>query len=110
MPAFDHRELFDTWYSNTPLGGALRACEVFCIADCCGMNAFDVRIENLQRWADEVTGVEVDRARAHVEEILETLKKAPSSFRFLDAEHTNREVTEWFEKIRIALAALKPGS
>jgi hypothetical protein len=70
---------------NTPLGAALRECEVFCVAACCGMDAFDVTVERLQLWADQVPAAHLERARRDVDSALVALKDAPESFYFLDA-------------------------
>jgi len=105
MSTFRIPELED---HKAPLGAALRECEVFCVSACCGMGAYEITVEHLQRWANSVPPAYLDRARSQATEILEALKQAPERFYFLDADHTRSEVTEWFERIRAALAAVRP--
>jgi Family of unknown function (DUF6331) len=93
---------------DAPLGAALRECEVHCVANCCGINAFEVTVDNLQRWAKGVPAAELERARCQVDEVLAILKGGPETFFFLDDQHARQEVTEWFESIRDAFVALKP--
>ena len=105
LPHFNFPDVEDP---STPLAAALRECEVFCIAACCGMDAFDVRVEHLQRWSDRAPAGDLERARRDAQSAVAALRDAPESFYFLDCDHTRRDVTEWFGGICQALAAVKP--
>ncbi|HMN42007.1 MAG TPA: DUF6331 family protein [Phycisphaerales bacterium] len=92
---------------DTPLGALLRRCEVYCVAMCCGMGAFDVSTEQIQHWADTATPSDLEIVRRQLEEVLEQLEEAPDEFFFLDCEHTRQQVTEWFESIRVVLGTVQ---
>ena len=91
---------------NAPLGAALRHCEVYCVAMCCGMDAFDETC--LQTWADRASDEDIACARRQVEEVLTILKDAPERFFFLNREQNREKVTQWVESIRATLATVKP--
>lgn len=93
---------------NTPLFTAMQECEVYCVWACCGMDAYEVKADHLQRWADRVSAPDLEGVRRDVDVVLDALKEAPESFYFLDCEHKRQEVIEWFESIRLALADVKP--
>jgi hypothetical protein len=95
-------------YDPTPLGAAMSACEVYCVASCCGMDAYDISVERMQEWANTVTAADVEQARNDVAKTLESLKSAPERFYYLDCEHTRAEVEEWFQAMRRVLAEVQP--
>lgn len=102
---------FDVPYiddGNTVLGVALGWCEQDCVAACCGMDAYVVTVDNLQRWADQAPAGELEIARRQLDEVQGMLKNAPESFYFLDATHARQEVGAWIDSIRAALAAVTP--
>jgi hypothetical protein len=74
--------------ARTPLGAAMRECEEYCVPDCCGMGAYNVTVEHLQRWADGAFTSDLERARRDVDMALELLVDAPEQFYFLDANHS----------------------
>lgn len=94
---------------ETTLRSALRSCEEYCVADCCGMGAFNITRKNMQDWADRATHAEVDEARRQAAETLTLLKDAPRMFAFLGETRTREEVAEWFETVLEALADVTPG-
>jgi hypothetical protein len=94
-------------YDDSPLAHALRSCEVYCDASCCGMKAFEVSPEELQRWAESVDEATLRRAREQVAEVLAELRSAPDEFLFLDTYHRRDEVREWFEQIGTSLGAAR---
>lgn len=93
---------------KTPLGGALRACEHFCLAACCGMDAYDLKGEHLSQWAGRVSAADVELARQQADEVLLALKGAPERFFFLDGEHERAEVEKWIEVLNAALLSVRP--
>jgi hypothetical protein len=93
---------------KTPLGAALSACEHYCVAACCGMEAYDLKGEHLQKWSTQVAAADLTLARQQAEEVLLILKEAPERFFFLDCEHQRSEVTAWIESVRAALLAVRP--
>lgn len=101
IPYFDNYE--------TTLRSALGWCEEYCVAVCCGMNAFNITAKNMQDWADRVTHIEVGNARRQAAETLTLLRDAPQKFDFLGEIRTREEVIEWFEAVQEALADVKPG-
>jgi hypothetical protein len=92
---------------RTPIGEAMSECEVYCVAACCGMDAYQIAPEHLQRWADRVSRSTFDDVRRQVDQAIEDLQSAPESFFFLDAEHPRVDVLEWFRQIRAAFAATR---
>lgn len=93
---------------DTPLGAAVRACEVHCMVDCCGMDAYEFAPEHLQPWADGVPAADLARAREQADEALAALTDAPDRFSFLESVYVRADVIAWFESIRDALAGVKP--
>ena len=85
----------------------MRECEVYCIAACCGMNAFDITADTMQQWASTMTVSDVEQARSEVEAALKSLESAPERFYYLDCEHARSEVEEWFRTIRSVLAEVQ---
>jgi hypothetical protein len=93
---------------RTPIGQAMSECEVHCVPACCGMDAYQISSEHLQRWADRVTRSTFNEVTEQVDHAVDELKSAPESFFFLDAEHSRAEVTAWFLQVRAAFAATRP--
>ena len=93
---------------TTPLGGAVGACEHFCLAACCGMDAYDLKGEHLCQWAGRVSAADVALARQQVDEVLRVLNDAPERFFFLDGEHDRAEVERWIQTVKAALMSVRP--
>jgi pimeloyl-ACP methyl ester carboxylesterase len=102
-------DLPDVQDPRSPLGRAMRECEVYCEAPCCGMDAYDVSLEQMRQWADRATASDVEVATRQVEEALAALRSAPETFFFLDCDHTRADVMRWFEQILAVLAELRAG-
>jgi hypothetical protein len=83
-------------------------CEVYCVSACCGMDAYQISPEHLQRWADRVPRSTFDEVRGQFDRAVENLQSAPESFYFLDTEHSRAEVVAWFQQVQAALAATRP--
>jgi hypothetical protein len=90
---------------DSPLGRALRSCEIHCVSVCCGMNAFEVSPGHLQQWANGIDAMTLQRARDQLVAILAEIGTAPDTFYFLDTYHRRDEVLHWFEQIAASLAA-----
>jgi hypothetical protein len=100
----EHYTIFDIEKLTSPLAALLRECEVHCVSACCGMRAYDINIENAQRWASTVSAAGVDMARREVEAAIESLASLSEKFYFLDCEHSRSEVRDWFLTIREVLS------
>lgn len=103
----DHFTLPPVADQRTPLGRALLECEEFCVAPCCGMEAYNISVDSMQRWAKTASASDLEQALREVEAALESLALAPERFYFLDCEHARSEVGEWFETIRRVLRELR---
>jgi hypothetical protein len=73
------------------------------------MDAYQVSPEHLQRWADRVPRSTLDEVKTQVDRAVESLRSAPASFYFLDAEHSRVEVLAWFQQVQTAFAAVRAG-
>ena len=100
----DHFTIFDIEDPASPLGVILRECEVYCDSACCGMRAYDINIEHMQRWASTVPAADIEEARREVDAAIESLPSLPEKFYFLDCEHSRSEVSDWFLTIREVLS------
>jgi hypothetical protein len=89
---------------RTPIGQAMAECEVYCVAACCGMDAYDVRAEHLRRWADRISRATFEEVKGQVDRAVEEIPFGPESIYFLDGEHGRAEVLDWFRRVRVALA------
>lgn len=92
---------------RTAIGEAMSECEVYCVSACCGMDAYQITPENLQRWADRVSRSTFDDVSKELDRAIENLQSAPESLFFLDAEHSRAEVLDWFRRIQAAFAATR---
>jgi hypothetical protein len=93
---------------RTPIGQAMAECEVYCVSACCGMDAYQISAEHLQRWADRVSRATFDEAKNQVDRAVADLPSAPESFFFLDTDHKRGDVLAWFQQVRAAFAATRP--
>ena len=94
--------------ARTPIGQALAECEIYCVSACCGMDAYEISSQHLQRWVDRVSRSTFDQVRAQVDRAIESLECAPASLYFLDAEHSREEVLAWFRQVQAAFAGTRP--
>jgi hypothetical protein len=100
----EHYTIFDIEDPASPLGAALRECEIYCVSACCGMGAYHINIEHMQRWAGTVSAADIGEARREVDAAIESLSSLPEKFYFLDREHFRSEVSDWFLTIREVLS------
>ena len=93
---------------RTPIGQAMSECEVYCVSACCGMDAYQISSEHLQRWADRVSRSTFDEVGKQVDRAVVELQAAPESLYFLDTEHSRAEVMAWFQRVQAAFSATRP--
>ncbi len=88
-----------------PLRGVMRACEVHCVAACCGLDAFDISSEPLREWSIAGKDALLSRALRQVD----ALMKAASGEDFYCSEHLNYcgAGPEWAEVLSRWKAAIE---
>jgi len=52
-----------------PLWSLLRCCEIYCVAACCGLDAFDFSSEHVQNWIAETEAKTLRQVRHQLQEI-----------------------------------------
>jgi catechol 2,3-dioxygenase-like lactoylglutathione lyase family enzyme len=53
-----------------PLWSLLRCCEIYCVAACCGLDAFDFSPENIQIWIAETDVKTLSQVRHQLQEMI----------------------------------------
>jgi hypothetical protein len=84
------------------LYSVMRECESYCVAGCCGADAFDVTPQPLANWCKTQTDDCIATRRAEFVNILFALRKESgmvciTSSDLVETKHAN-EWIEWFEK------------
>jgi hypothetical protein len=65
-----------------PLASVMHFCEVYCVADCCGLNAFDINPQWIREWMDAHDPALLAVARQQMEEIIGQLSDTPGNYYF----------------------------
>jgi hypothetical protein len=88
-----------------PLWGVMQACEVKCVAGCCGLDAFDISSEPLSAWSPAGKDAFLSQALQQVD----ALMKAASSEDFYCSQHLNYcgAGAEWIEVLSKWKAAIE---
>jgi hypothetical protein len=53
-----------------PLAGLIQECETFCIAYCCGIDAFDISEANIKRWKAKHSEADFNLVKSQLENII----------------------------------------
>jgi|GEM_PF-3519699 len=96
-----------------PLKGYLQACEVHCLAECCGVDAFEFSPKQGAWWAREVGEDAAAAARELLDRLIEDCSTVNGSIALYDAEVVlpQRGMIAWLREMREALnyIEVRPG-
>ena len=90
---------------SQPLLKLMESCETFCIAGCCGTDAFDVSEKQINEWVKTVGVEQTDLASKQLNALIEevTLRDTKVTSDRFNACWSALECVGWLNQWRIAL-------
>lgn len=92
-----------------PLLSMMAAGETSCVAGCCGLDAFDIDVNQIRQWSQgEGAGV-LEEARGQIEELINSLAPLSGEYNsrrlgfYGTGDEWVRMLTEWKDAVRAAL-------
>jgi hypothetical protein len=94
-----------------PLRSCVFACETYCVAGCCGLEAFDLGIDNVRAWAKDRPATDLAQARRQLAEWIALVEGATETvhsdeLNVLTDPAYRGELLAWLRALESSLRAL----
>lgn len=88
-----------------PLWSALQQCEVYCVALCCGPDAFELSPDYMREWVDRADATEIATAIGRIDTLLERANSHAGPVELIGVAGISgrEEAIAWLSQIKTCL-------
>lgn len=91
-----------------PLSDLIESCEIICVAGCCDIDAFDINLDAIRKWAAQVGSEKLAQAKEQLKLLKPEVEKPVGSIRARTAGGILllEPLADWLDEWETAITAI----